>query len=118
LSVGDHSGFNWGVNISSAKSIEIGKWTMVAALATIFDTNFHHIEPQADIVTAPVVIGDNVWIGLQAIILPGVTIGRDTVVGAGSVVVSSLPAGVLAAGNPARIKRQLRQQDDWIRKVG
>ena len=51
----------------------------------------------------PITIGNNVWLGGGVIVLPGVTIGDDTVVGAGSVVVKSLPRGVLAVGNPARV---------------
>ncbi len=55
----------------------------------------------------PITIGDNVWLGGGVIVLPGVTIGADTVVGAGSVVTKDLPAGVLAVGNPARVVRML-----------
>jgi maltose O-acetyltransferase len=55
----------------------------------------------------PIAIGDNVWLGGGAIVLPGVTIGADTVVGAGAVVTSDLPAGVLALGTPARVVRAL-----------
>jgi maltose O-acetyltransferase len=55
----------------------------------------------------PIVLGDNVWLGGGVIVCPGVTIGADTVVGAGSVVVRDLPAGVLAVGNPARVVRSL-----------
>ena len=50
-------------------------------------------------------VGDDVWLGGGAIVLPGVTIGADTVVGAGSVVTRDLPAGVVAVGNPARVVR-------------
>ncbi len=53
----------------------------------------------------PIVIGDNVWLGGGVIVLPGVTIGENTVVGAGAVVVRDLPANVVAVGNPARIVR-------------
>ncbi|WP_308167180.1 sugar O-acetyltransferase [Nocardioides daeguensis] len=56
---------------------------------------------------APITIGDNVWLGGGVIVCPGVTIGADTVVGAGSVVTRDLPAGVLAVGNPARVVREL-----------
>jgi maltose O-acetyltransferase len=56
---------------------------------------------------SPVEIGDNVWIGGGAIICPGVTIGRDTTIGAGSVVTRSIPEGVFAAGNPCRVVRVL-----------
>lgn len=55
----------------------------------------------------PIVIGDNVWLGGGAIVLPGVTIGEDTVVGAGTVVTRDLPAAVVAVGNPARVVRPL-----------
>ena len=55
----------------------------------------------------PITIGDNVWLGGGVIVCPGVSIGRDTVVGAGAVVTRDLPAGVLAVGNPARVIRQL-----------
>ncbi|TQK69045.1 sugar O-acetyltransferase [Nocardioides sp. SLBN-35] len=56
---------------------------------------------------APITIGDNVWLGGGVIVCPGVSIGADTVVGAGSVVTRDLPAGVLAVGNPARVVREL-----------
>jgi maltose O-acetyltransferase len=56
---------------------------------------------------APITIGDNVWLGGGVIVCPGVTIGADTVVGAGSVVTRDLPARVFAAGNPCRVIRQL-----------
>ncbi len=56
-------------------------------------------------INRPISIGSRVWIGAGAIILPGVTIGDDTVIGAGSVVNKSIPAGVVAAGNPCRIIR-------------
>jgi maltose O-acetyltransferase len=55
----------------------------------------------------PIAIGNNVWLGGGVIVCPGVTIGENTVVGAGTVVVRDLPANVLAVGNPARIVRQL-----------
>lgn len=59
----------------------------------------------------PVTIGDNVWLGGGVIVCPGVTIGADTVVGAGSVVTKDLPAGVLAVGSPARVVRSLASRE-------
>ena len=58
--------------------------------------------------TAPVTIGDNVWIGGGVIILPGVTIGNNVVIGAGSVVTKDIPDNVIAYGNPCRIIRENR----------
>lgn len=59
----------------------------------------------------PVHIGNNVWIGAGAIILPGVTIGDDSVIGAGSVVTKDIPAGVVAVGNPCRVLREIGERD-------
>ena len=56
--------------------------------------------------TAPVIIGDNVWIGGGAIIMPGVTIGDNVVIGAGSVVTKDIPSNLIAYGNPSRIARK------------
>ena len=55
----------------------------------------------------PITIGNNVWIGAQVCVLPGVTIGDNTIIGAGSVVTKSIPANVLAVGNPCRVVRQI-----------
>lgn len=62
-------------------------------------------EPPA---SAPVIIGDDVFIGARAIILKGVTIGDGAVIGAGSVVTKSIPPRVIAAGNPARIIKEIK----------
>ena len=56
--------------------------------------------------TQPVRIGDGVWIGGGAILLPGVTIGDHAVIGAGSVVTESIPAGAVACGNPCKVKKR------------
>ncbi len=60
---------------------------------------------------APIVLGDNVWLGGGVIVCPGVTIGNDTVVGAGAVVTRDLPPGVVAVGNPARVLREIGAHD-------
>lgn len=60
---------------------------------------------------APIELGDNVWLGGGAIVLPGITIGADTVVGAGAVVTRDLPAGVVAVGAPARVLREITEAD-------
>ena len=57
----------------------------------------------------PITIGSDVWVGGSAVICPGVTIGPRSVIGAGSVVTKSIPAGVFAAGNPCRVIRELEQ---------
>ena len=57
----------------------------------------------------PITIGNNVWIGAQCIILPGVTVGDNSVIGAGSVVTRDIPANVVAAGNPCRVLKNIEQ---------
>lgn len=59
----------------------------------------------------PITIGDRVWIGGSCVVMPGVSIGSDTVIGAGSVVTKNIPAGVVAAGNPCRVIRKITEED-------
>ncbi|MBZ6486405.1 galactoside O-acetyltransferase [Priestia aryabhattai] len=59
----------------------------------------------------PIYIEDNVWIGAQSVVLPGVRIGENTVIGAGSVVTTSIPANVVAVGNPCRVIREINNRD-------
>lgn len=102
-----------GGTLCAAERIEIGDNVTVGANTTIIDTDFHPLEAQVrrlrpqDARTAPILIKDNVFIGMNCLILKGVTLGEDSVVGAGSVVTRSMPQGVLVAGNPARIIREL-----------
>jgi len=112
LEVGAGFGMSGG-SICVAERVTIGDRVAVGANTTIVDTDFHPLDParrQAlanEGATAPVVIEDDVFIGMGCLILKGVTIGRGSVIGAGSVVVKSVPAGVIAAGNPARAIREL-----------
>jgi acetyltransferase-like isoleucine patch superfamily enzyme len=96
---------------SEGAGIRIGPRALLGSRICIYDSDFHDLHPdrrrngRPEI--APVELEENVFIGDGTLILKGVTIGRDTVVGAGSVVTRSLPAGVVAAGNPARVVRAL-----------
>jgi acetyltransferase-like isoleucine patch superfamily enzyme len=95
--------------------IEIGPDCLLGANVTIVDSDFHpldparrHDPPVSDAIgVAPVRIGENVFIGTNAIVLKGVTVGANSVVGAGSVVTTDIPANVIAAGNPCRVLRPL-----------
>lgn len=115
LDIGDGVFLNQGVTITATKSITIGKDTQIGDFAAVYDSNYHRMDPAHPVKVAPVVIGANVWLGRNAIVLPGAKIGDHTVVSAGSVVVGKLPAKVLAAGNPARTIRELDIPDDWRR---
>lgn len=114
-----HLGRNVEINMNcvflDCNRITIGDYSGIGPGVHIY-TVFHPTEPAERLSensplwrsqTAPVVIGRNVWIGGRSVILPGVTIGDGTTVGAGSVVTRSLPEGVVAAGNPCRILRKL-----------
>ncbi len=98
-----------GGTICVAQCITIGDRVSVGANSTIIDTDFHPLHPETrrarpeEANTAPVTIEDDVFIGMNSLILKGVTIGRGSVIGAGSVVTRSVPPGSIAAGNPARI---------------
>ena len=97
--------------ISEHKSITIGKNVFIGTCVEISDSNFHGLEPDRRRVSLPeeaaeVVIEDNVFLGSNVKILKGVTIGRDSVVANGSIVTKSIPSGVIAGGNPAKVLRE------------
>jgi len=101
-----------GTVVCAGKSIRIGEGTIVGSGAMILDNDFHFFDETTqrwrDEYSAnarPVLIGRNVFIGARAIILKGVTIGDRAIIGAGAVVTEDVPAGQLAAGNPANFIR-------------
>lgn len=99
------SGFiNENVQIICAENISIGEDCNIGRDVIIRDYDGHLIDPEQPI-SAPVRIGDHVWIGQRAIILKGVTIGDGAVIAAGSIVTGDVPAGALAAGVPAKVIR-------------
>ncbi|HHE74419.1 MAG TPA: acyltransferase, partial [Desulfobacteraceae bacterium] len=97
-----------GVRIGSAERINIGDNCMIASNSYIADSDWHDIYNRTTMgKTAPVDIADNVWVGEGAIVCKGVSIGENSIVGAGSVVVNDIPPGCISAGNPARIVKRL-----------
>ena len=98
-----------GVRLSSATEIVVGDNVMFASGAYVTDSDWHDIYDRVAIVgkSAPVRIENNAWIGDSVIVCKGVTIGENSVIGAGSVVTSSIPANTIAAGNPARVIKPL-----------
>ncbi|MDY0016256.1 MAG: acyltransferase [Candidatus Delongbacteria bacterium] len=110
--IGDNSGFS-GTVIAAAGSIKIGNNVLCGANTTITDYDWHGLEPDKRHQPAdpkPVVIEDNVWLGLNSVVLKGVTIGRNSVIGANSIVTRDIPANVIAAGNPCKVIRELRKE--------
>jgi acetyltransferase-like isoleucine patch superfamily enzyme len=118
-----------GVLVSVKESVTIGESTLLAHGVQIFDNNTHPTSAAQRelqfrrmigykdrngpmiVESAPVSIGRRCWIGMNSIVMKGVEIGDDTIVASGSVVVSSLPEGVIAGGNPARVLRELTPEE-------
>ncbi len=112
VEIGEDFGMTGGT-ICAAQRIIIGNHVIIGANSTIIDTDFHPIDPverrsnPSSANTAPIVIEDNVFVGMNCLILKGVTIGHDSVIGAASVVTRDVPPAVLVAGNPAQVIRLL-----------
>jgi len=105
LKIGDGCGFS-GTTIGCFVHVELGKNVRCGANTLITDSDWHQDDPRAGN-PKPVIIEDNVWLGYGVIVLKGVTIGKNSVIGAGSVVTRSIPSNVIAAGNPCRIVKNL-----------
>jgi acetyltransferase-like isoleucine patch superfamily enzyme len=111
LIIGDNSGFGHDTELVIAQRITIGKNTNISGATRIFDSNGHPADPTArrnheppsasDV--RPVTIGDDVWIGKNCLVFPGVRIGNGAIVSAGSVVRKHVPPYAVVAGNPAQI---------------
>ncbi len=116
--------------IMTEEKIEIGSYCLVSWNVGIADSDFHPLEPAQRLIdaqalapyfknrparptlkTAPVKICDNVWVGMNAVILKGVTIGENSVVAAGSVVTKSIEPNSVVAGNPALVVKKFDRRD-------
>lgn len=111
---GKHIYANFNLTLVDDTHIYVGDYTMIGPNVTIV-TGTHPVLPalrkQVYQYNLPVRIGKNCWIGAGAVILPGVSVGDETVIGAGSVVTKDIPAGVVAAGNPCRVLRRIADRD-------
>ncbi len=115
ISIGARTFVNYNLVALDAAPIVIGADCQIGPNVQLL-TPTHPIDPQPrrDKLEAarPIRIEDNVWLGGGVIVCPGVTIGADSVIGAGSVVTRDIPAGVVAVGNPARVVRTIRDETD------
>lgn len=116
LVLGERVFINTGATVVANHSIVVGDDCLIGDLVAIFDTDHHPMEPSHPTRSAPVRLGANVWVGRSAMILPGVTIGDHSVIAAGSIVTSNVPAKTLMAGVPARPIRTLDIPDGWRRE--
>lgn len=111
IDIGPRTYINRHTMIDANASIEIGAETMIGPFCYLTDHD-HAVAPglapaAGALVSAPTRIGERCWLGANVTVLKGVTIGDGTVVGAGSIVTKSLPAGVIAVGNPARVIKSI-----------
>jgi acetyltransferase-like isoleucine patch superfamily enzyme len=109
IAIGDHVLIMPGVMLNAALSIEIGDDCMLASHVWMSDSDWHDAydrtrEPDTN---APIILEQNVWVGLRAIVCKGLKIGANSIIGAGSVVTRDVPPNMIAAGNPARIVGEL-----------
>jgi acetyltransferase-like isoleucine patch superfamily enzyme len=116
LEIGNRVFINQGTMIVATNHVKIGDDTLIGEFSSIYDTNHHAIDPAHPTRSAPVIIGNDVWLCRGAVVLPGSNIGDHTVVAAGSVVNGDLPPCVLAAGNPAQVVRKLDIPEGWSRR--
>jgi len=114
VGIGERTFINVDAVMLDVAPIEIGAACQIATRVQLL-TATHPIDPEPRRIgweyAEPITLADNVWLGGGVIVCPGVTIGQDTVVGAGAVVTRDLPAGVVAAGVPARVLREIGEQD-------
>jgi maltose O-acetyltransferase len=114
ISLGDNFYANYDCVMLDPHDIVIGNNVLLGPKVSLFTAN-HAIYSAERIeggcYAKPILIEDNVWIGGNVTVLPGVTIGTNTIIGAGSVVTRSVPPNVIAAGNPCRVIREITEKD-------
>ena len=114
IHIGNHFYANMDCLILDSCPVQIGSNVMFGPRVNVF-TDSHPLDPivrtRKLVYGKPVIIGDRVWIGGGAILCPGVQIGKDSVIGAGSVVTHDIPPRTVAAGNPCRVIRKLTDAD-------
>lgn len=114
LEIGARSFVNYGTSIAAYELVRIGPDCLIGTHCLLIDNEFHRLEPDRRLErppSRPIILEENVWLGARVIILPGVTIGAGSAVGAGSVVTRDIPPRSVAAGVPARVIRRIAVKD-------
>ena len=110
ISIGDGSWVNYGLTVLDVAPVRIGKDVLIGPNCSLY-TAIHPTEPGPRRAkwesSAPITLEDNVWLGGSVVVCPGVTIGENSIIGAGGVVTRSIPANSIAVGNPARVIKYL-----------
>ena len=105
LKIGEGCGFS-GTVIGCFTEITLGKNVRCGANTLITDSDWH-LDDTRSAIPKPIIIGDNVWLGVNVTVMKGVTIGNNSIIGAGSVVTKSIPDNVIAAGNPCKVIKEI-----------
>lgn len=112
--LGDNFYANYNLVILDCAPVNIGKNVMIGPNVSLF-TAGHPVDPELRVAgwefAKPINIGDHAWIGGHTVVNPGVNIGKNSVIGSGSVVTRDIPDNVIAAGNPCRIIREITDRD-------
>ena len=114
ITIGHHVYINFGCIILDCADVVIGDHVLIGPNCGIYPVNHSYDAEeriQGGCYGKSVKIGDRVWLGGDVKILPGVTIGEDTIIRTGSIVTKDIPAGVIAAGNPCRVIREITDED-------
>lgn len=115
LEIGDHTMINYGCSFTANRLVRIGQRCRFGVGVILTDSNLHLEDPARRSLRpdpSTIVIEDDVWIAHRVVVLPGVTLGKGCIVGACSVVTRSVPPGMMAAGNPARVIRPIHRDSD------
>ena len=114
IEIGEGTFINYDCIILDACKVKIGKKVLIGPRTCIYSAShpvYAPVRAAGYDVSKPVTIEDNVWLGGNVVVNPGVTIGQDSVIGAGSVVTKDIPSGVIAAGNPCKVIREINDED-------
>lgn len=112
LEIGDHAWIGEGAYIINLEPVRIGAHACISQRAILCTGNHDYRDPAMSYRNAPIVIGDGAWIGAQTFVCPGLIIGSEAVITAGSVVTQSIPNGMVCSGNPCiPIKPRWRKED-------
>lgn len=109
LNIGNNCGFS-GTVIGVFDNITIGNNVRCGANTLITDSDWH-LDDYRSGAPQPIIIEDNVWLGVNSVVLKGVTIGKNSVIGANSVVTKNIPPNVIAAGNPCRVIKEITNNE-------
>jgi len=111
IDIGDRVFLNYGASLSAHRLVRIGAGCQIGSYVCMMDNDYHQVEDRSRPgESSPIVLEKNVWLGVRVIVLKGVRIGENAVVGAGSVVTGDIPPDVFAAGVPARVIRRFGKE--------